>query len=239
MCSVDVVSEWEERITRQANVVQLPDPILSFLRSQQLRHLFERRIKLLDAHLLADSASRVNVDIVALLGPLYALLEFQVDHTRMLSDPPVVRFLAGQSGAMNSGLLACAHTDHLAISGIANRVRLRVLERYRRNQQISQRILAEHLVLGYHVRKRARIDFHIVSTLLQSKAEYCPRLDCVRLVFVHVESQHTVVAALFLAQNVQSFRLVARRDNAVRNFSADNSGRDHIADVCGDSEEFV
>lgn len=102
--SVDVISEWEERVAGQADVVQLLDPVFALLCGQQLRRLFERRIELLHTHLVADSAGRVHVDVVALLGTFDALLELHVDHARMLSDPPVVRFLAGQSGAVNSDL---------------------------------------------------------------------------------------------------------------------------------------
>lgn len=134
-------------------------------------------------------------------------------------------------------LLARTDADHLAISGIAYRVRLGILQRYGRNLQIPQSVRAEFLVLGDHIREQVRIDLHVVSTLLQRQPEDRSGLDCVRLVFVHVESQHTVIAALLLAQNVQCFWLVAGRDNTVRDLAADDSGGDHIADICT-REEF-
>ena len=63
----------------------------------------------------------------------------------MLSEPPVVGFVGGESGAVNPGLLSGADADHLAVLRQADRVALSVFQRDQRHENVSLRLGAQRL----------------------------------------------------------------------------------------------
>lgn len=146
--AVNVVREGEESIASADDVLELFCVLGTFFRAQWCGNLFEDGFPLLA--LLSTShggtlhrAFDEKVDGVALLRTLRALFEGQRENAGMLTQPPVVRLVAGETSAVDARLLACAKTNHTAVKHVADAVGLSVLECERRNSEVEQRVFRD------------------------------------------------------------------------------------------------
>ena len=103
-----------------------------------LERLAQRR--LLAAREVALDEAHAPVDAVL---ALHALLEGEAQHLRVAAQVPEVGLRPGELGAVDARLLAGADADHLAAEGVADRVRLGVLERDEAEQQVAARLGGE------------------------------------------------------------------------------------------------
>jgi hypothetical protein len=78
-----------------------------------------------------------------LVSPLCALLEGQAEDSLVVPEPPVVGLVSGESGAVDSRLLAGAEADNGPVEGVADGVGLGVLERDRRDEEVESRLGSE------------------------------------------------------------------------------------------------
>ena len=143
---VDVVREGEEGVARADNSRELLHVRLLLLGAQCLGDRLEQALPLRSLAALGRErlASHKEVDGVGLVSSLRALFEWQVEHSRVVSQPPVVGLVTGKTGAVDSRLLARAETDDGAVERVTDRVGLRVLERERSDDQVGDG-LVRHL----------------------------------------------------------------------------------------------
>ena len=148
-----------------------------------------------------------------------------------MAQLPVVGLLTGQTGAVDTALLACTHADGLTIIGVAHAVGLGVLQGDESNDEVALLLLGHVLVLGDPVVQHGvGVDDQLVAALLKGDAVHLLVLDGSGLIG-GVDGDHIVVALLFAGQDGQCLRLVARSDDAVRDFVLDQLCGGHIADV--------
>jgi hypothetical protein len=133
-------------------------------------------------------------------------------------------------------LLTSTKTDDLAVQGVANAVGLGVLERNGRHSQVTLSRLGQSAVaLGDEdsVESVRRHNLGIVAVLLQGNTVDSPCLLSGRdVVVIHLEDE--VLAALLLLEDVQSLGGVARRNDTVRNLTANYLGGRQV-DLVGQS----
>ena len=87
----------------------------------------------------------------------------------MLLKEPLVGLVAGQPGAMDAGLLARPHADHLALVRHADGIGLGVLEGDRRHDEGVKGGVRYVPVARYDVGKGVSRDGRIVARLFQLK----------------------------------------------------------------------
>ena len=96
-------------------------------------------------------------------------------NTRVARQVPDIRLGPGELGAVDPRLLAGPDTDHLAVQGIADRVRLGVFQGYQGEQQIPFRGCVEFA--ADDVVEIPGFKPAVVSLLRQGGAEHLPRFD--------------------------------------------------------------
>ena len=104
-------------------------------------------------------------DSVIPLRALHALGEGEFQHLRMAAQLPDISLVSGKASAVDAALLASADADCLAALHIANGVRLRVFERYERQQQVVRRGVRELPVFCDDVGKAVAGDGQAVVAL--------------------------------------------------------------------------
>ena len=128
--AVDVIREREERIAGTRHAIEPPRVLHALLGAKRRGYLplLEQALPLRLLAALEDLPTDEEVDRVGLFGTLDALLERQREHARMVPQPPVVRFGARESRAVDARLLARAQSDDRAAIGVRYAVRLGVLQ---------------------------------------------------------------------------------------------------------------
>eukprot|EP00128_Syssomonas_multiformis_P015058 Colp12_sorted_trinity150504_noHs@9992 len=169
--AVDVVSEGEEGVRGYHDVVHLLEPLSAGRVVESRGRLLEQGLEAGTVHVLAHSAAHVHIDSVGTVGTLHLLLELQVEDEGVLAEPPVVSLLPSKACAVDAGLLACTKTNNLAVSGVADRVGLSVLEGNGGNDQVTHGGLGQLLVLGHDVSEEVLGDLEVVAALLHVDAD--------------------------------------------------------------------
>lgn len=221
-----------ESIAGNSNVSELLHPSITLLFGKGSRDLLKDSLESLALRtILGELAADEQVDGVALVGALGALLPLEAENTLVEAHPPVVGLVTGQTGAVNAGLLASTETNDLAVGGVADRVALCVLEGDGGNGKVAGSGLGESAVLGGDDGGEALGgDFDIVTVLLQVDAVDGTGLGRARVVF-GVDLENKVLAALLLLEDLQSGILVAGSNDTVRDFLGDDGGGGNINDV--------
>lgn len=111
--SVDIVGEGEEGVGRTGDSLQFLHVGLLLLLGKGGGDLVEQALPLrpLARVGLENVASDKEVDGVGLVGTLGSLFEGKGEHSRVVTQPPVVGLFTGQSGAVNSRLLSGSETN--------------------------------------------------------------------------------------------------------------------------------
>ena len=148
----------------------------------------------------------------------------------MLPQPPDICLISGKTGAVDSRLLSSADTDCLTILDIANRVGLGILQCDQRNHQITLIILRDFLLLSDNILEHILVNFQEVMTLFKCDAEHLLPLQFSRT--IGSINLNDIVSALSLGlQNFQCLRLIARRNDTIRNLTLNHLCGWHIADI--------
>lgn len=134
-----VIRERKERITRARHPIQLGRPLLLLLRTQRLYTALEETLPLRLLPTLQYFSTDEEVNGVGLLGALDALFEGERENARVVAEPPEIGFPPCQTGAVDPGLLTRTETDDRSMQSVSNTVRLRVLKRQSRKDQICDR----------------------------------------------------------------------------------------------------
>ena len=148
----------------------------------------------------------------------------------MLTQEPGVRLGTGQTGAVDTALLAGTHADGLAIHCVADGVGLGVLQGDQGDDQVTHGGIRQILGLRHDIREQLPVDFKVVAALFEGDAEHLLAL----LHFGHVvgiDLNDVVVALALLLQDLQGFGLIAGGDDAVGHFPLDHLGGGHVAHV--------
>ena len=131
---------------------------------------------------------------------------------------------------MDPRLLPGADADRLPVHRVADRIGLRVFQRDERNDEIADRGFRQILVFRDDVLEERRVDFAVVSLLLEGHAKHLLPLERLRNVG-GIDLDHVVRAVPLRFQNLKSAVRIARRDDAVRNLAFDEFRRRHVANV--------
>lgn len=160
----------------------------AILRAQGRRHRLEETLPLRALTALEYLSANEEIDRVRLLRALNALLEWQREHARVVSQPPQVCLRACKPRAVDARLLARADADDRAPIGVRDTVRLCVLERQGGDDEVSQSLVrqlrstdkragclekgraAHRLVFGDDVLEKLSVDLCVVAPLLHVNA---------------------------------------------------------------------
>lgn len=150
----------------------------------------------------------------------------------MESHPPVVGLVTGKTGAVNSGLLASAETDDLAVDGVADGVALGVLEGDGGDGKITGSALGEgtSILGGDDGGEGLGGDGDVVAVLLEVDAVDGSGLGGGRGV-LGVDLEDEITAALLLLEDLESLGLVSGSDDTVRDLLGDDLGGGDIDNV--------
>ena len=126
MSSFDVVAKGEESVAAEGYAVELSNPGFLFFPRKGLR-FFRKEI-------LPDTVSQdvfvivgdVDVDGIVPVRTADVVAEGQVQDFRVLTEPPDIGLITGQTGAVDAGLLTGADTDGHAVFYVADGVGLGV-----------------------------------------------------------------------------------------------------------------
>ena len=148
----------------------------------------------------------------------------------MLAEIPVVRLVAGQTGAVDAALLAGAHADGLTVLHVADGVGLGIFQGDEGHHHVNGRLLGQILVDGDNVIQQLPVNAVVVAPLLEGDAEHVLPLDLGGNV-ICIDLHHVVVALLLLPQDGQGLLGVAGGDDAVGNLALEIVGGVRVADV--------
>jgi DNA helicase HerA-like ATPase len=153
---VNVVREGEEGVGRTSDTLELVHVSLLFLLGKRSRDFVEQAVplRLLTGVGLESLSSDEEIDSVGLVSTLGSLLERKSEHTRVVTQPPVVSLLSGQSGTVNSGLLTSTETNDGTVQSVTDRVGLSVLQSKGSDGQVGDSLLGELFDKGRVRRKR-------------------------------------------------------------------------------------
>ena len=165
----------------------------------------------------------IDVDGVVPVGAADVVHELEAQDLGMLAQPPDVRLVAGQTGAVDAALLAGPHTDGHAVFDIADRVGLGVFQGDEGEEHIVLGLLGQLLVLGDHVLEHLLTDVQIVVALLKGDAEDVPALDGGGGV-AGVDLYHVVAPLALAPQDLQGLVGVAGGDDAVGHLGGQKAG---------------
>ena len=148
----------------------------------------------------------------------------------MLAQEEGVGLGAGQTGAVDSGLLARAHTHGLSIIGKADGVTLGVFQGNQGYNQVDFGGFRQVFILGNNVLEQLGIDLEVISALLEGDAE-----DLLGLLLGGniggVDGNHVVAALAFGFQDFQRLVGVAGGDDTVGDLSGNQLGGGSVTNV--------
>ena len=223
-----------ESVGRDSNLTQLGQPSITLLLGEGSGNFLEDTLVLNGLGIGARGLARAQqINGVALVGALGALLPLDVDDTVVETHPPVVGLVTGKAGAVDTALLTSAETDDLAVQGVADRVGLGVLQSDGGDGHVAEGGLGQSGgVLGGDdgVEGLAGGDDNIVAVLGQLHAvQGTALLGSGSVVLIHLEDE--VLAALLLGQDLQSLGLVAGGNDTVGDLAGDDLGGGGVDDV--------
>jgi len=229
----DIVNEGEESIAGDADVLKLLHPSLTLLGSEGSGDLLEDTLESLTLRaVLGELTADEQVDSVALVGTLGALLPLNAENALVEAHPPVVSLVAGKSGAVNSGLLSSTETNNLSVVGVANRVALSVLKSDGSDGKITGSALGERssVLRGDDGAEVLGSDLNIVAVLLEVDTVNGTGLGS-RGVVLGVDLEDEVSATLLLLEDLKSGILVTRGNDTVRDLLGNDASGRNIDDV--------
>ena len=229
--ALHVVAEGEESVAAQRHARILGNPFLFLFAREHLRpHLEELLPFALGQHVVVVVRD-VDVNRVVAVGAADAVDEGQRHHLRMLPQPPDVGLVACQPCAVDAALLPCTDADGLSVLHVADGVRLRVLQRDERDDEVAAGILGECLVLRGDVPEESRVvETDLVAPLLEGDAEHLLALHGLGAVG-GVNLDDVVRSLALLAQNLQGLFRVVGGDDAVGDLAFQQQRRGLVARV--------
>ena len=170
---LDVVAEGEEGVGAEADAAHLLFPQLLLLAAEGLGALGEEELPLSVAqHVVVLVVREEDVDGVVAVGAAYAGLEGQAEHAGVLTEPPLVGFLSGEARAVDAALLSGTDADGLSVGGVADAVRLGILQGDECDDEVAACLRRERLVLrGDVVEGLGVVEAYLVASLLEGDAE--------------------------------------------------------------------
>ncbi len=127
--ALNVVAERGRRHRNQGYALHLVEPCTFLFSCEDFRFYFEDLLPCAVCENIHVLLADVNVDRIVTVCAADAVYELQIQHLRALTQKPVVGFLSGKTGAVHTGLLACADTDGLTVFDEANGVGLGIFLR--------------------------------------------------------------------------------------------------------------
>lgn len=143
VCAVDIVREREESIAGTGHAFELGRPFLPLGVGEGFGDSLEQRLPMLLLSTLQDLPADVQVDGIGLLSTFDTALEWQGQSAGVVAQPPVVGFVAGKPGTVNTGLLASSETDDCTTERVCNAVGLCVFEGQSGYDEVSARVVGE------------------------------------------------------------------------------------------------
>lgn len=222
-----------ESIGGDGHLAELLEPSITLLLGEGSGDLLEDALVLDLLGLVARGlAGAEQVNGVALVGALGALLPLDVDDTVVEAHPPVVGLVAGQTSAVDTALLAGTEADDLAVEGVADRVGLSVLQGDGGDGQVTESSLGQGGGLGSDdvVEGLAGRDDNVVAVLGELNAvQGAALLGSGVVVLIHLKNK--VLATLLLGQDLQGLGLVAGGNNTVGHLARDDLSGGGVDDV--------
>ncbi len=148
----------------------------------------------------------------------------------MLAQPPDVRLVARQAGAVDAALLARADADALAAPGVADRIGLGVFESDQRDHKVALRVVGQGFAVGDDVLEKGVVDLELVAPLLKGDPEDVLVLDR-RGGVIRIDSDDVVAALALGLQHFERLVGIAGRDDAVGHLARKQLGGLHVAGV--------
>ena len=213
----DVVAKGEEGIGADCKTGLRCNPGFLFFQSQGLGASLENALPDAVAKDIFILVGDVDIDGVVAIGAADPVNEVQAKHFRMLSQQPVVGFVACQSGAVDTALLTGTYADGLAVFHITDGVGLGIFQRKQRNGHITAGLIGQIGVRGNDVGEGLICDSIVIDALLKGDAVDLAMLDGIGNE-IGIDLYDVVVAFFLSLQDLQCFLGIIRGNYAVRNF---------------------
>ena len=182
--ALDVVTEGEERVAAESYAAHGGEPCLLFLLGEGFGLLGEEEFPCAVAENIVVIVADVDVDGVVAVGAADVRLEGEIQNLLVLSEVPVVRLVAGESGAVDSRLLTRAHADCLTVLNVADGIGLGVFQSNEGDDEVVLCRFGEVFVLGDDVAHHFVVNDKLVSALLEGHAVNLLALDLGGLVIL-------------------------------------------------------
>lgn len=215
-----------ESVAGNADLGELLHPGLTLLSSEGSGDLLKDSLKGLPLRtILGELAADEQVNGVALVGALSALLPLDAEDTLVEAHPPVVGLVACKTSTVDTGLLTGAETNNLAVDGVTDRVALGVLEGDGGDGKVASSLSGEGAGVlggddGAEVLGR---DLDIVAGLLEVDAVYAAGLDGIGVV-IGINLEHQITAALLLLEDLKGLGLITGGNDTIRDLLGDDLG---------------
>ena len=178
-----VVAKREESIASQSYTGITGNPFAFLFTGKRSRTLCEELLPDALGEYVFIVIADINVDGIVAIGTSDILHPWQLKHAGMLSEPPIVGFVAGKTCAMNAALLAGTDANGLPVFHVTYRIALCVFKDDECNDEVSACIGWDVLALGGNVGKqRSIIQPYLISALFKCNAKYLLAFNGVRTI---------------------------------------------------------
>lgn len=150
-----IIAKWEESIRPQADTCILADPLFLFLKRKHRRLFGKEILPYSISKYIVMILTDVNINGIIAICTADMLYPRQCKHFWMLTQPPYVGFITGQTRAMNAALLTGTNTYGLSTLYIAHGIALGILQCDQGNFQIALGILRKRLIIRRYVIEQA------------------------------------------------------------------------------------
>lgn len=229
--TLDIVAEGEEGVRTEGHAAMACNPFFLFFATERFGTFGEELLPNAFGEHVVVVFRDIDINRIIAIRTAYAFHPGEIHYFRMLAQPPDIRFVAGETGAVDAALLSGTDTDSLAVLGVAYGVALRIFKRNECNFQVALRFFGERLVNGRNIFKEAivgEVDF--VSSLFESNSINLLALNSGGAV-VRVHFKDDVRSFTLGTENLQSFFGIVRSDYAVTDFTLDKQGGRFIAGI--------
>lgn len=146
-----VIREREERITRTSNSIQRLQMLLPLRITQRVYTALKHTLPLCLLASFENFTCDEQVDGIGFFCTLDAFLKGKSEDARVVTEPPEVGFGSCETGAVNTGLLACTDTDDGSAISVCDTVGLGVFECESGDDEVGQSLRRQLLIVGVYV----------------------------------------------------------------------------------------
>ena len=181
----------------------------------------------------------IYVDSIVTVGTAYFVCKWQVHYLGVLSEPPYISLVSGETRAVYAALLAGADAYCLSVFDVAHGVALRVFKGDEGNDEVPACFVGECFVFcGDVLEERRVVEVYLVAPLFECHSEHLLALYLLGYV-VGVDFYHVIRAFALVFEYLDCLGSVVGRYHSVAHLALYQCGRGGVAGIAQGHEVTV